>query len=498
MSTTSAGPGHTRASDPGRPASTDSEGADTNPIPIVDAVDEGAQATVSSEASSLPRHDLPVFEAYRGIAALMVVFTHVGFDTGVGVLGVWAGWLARLDFGVTVFFLLSGFLLFRPLVQAAYGRRPPVRTGAYLRRRFVRIYPAFIVVLAFDYLLTPAARAASNSLWLETLFLIRNYTNDFVNQLPGLVQSWTLGVEVSFYLALPLLARLVLGRHTGAAAASQRLREHRAEIAAASPAQQRQALMAWRRKHWLTRILTARPWRLELAALRPGIVLGVVVALSIGWRLDYLVWHSGVGHELLWLPAFLDWFGAGMLLAWLRERDTAVPSVLRHIANSPGACWSLALAGYWLSTTKLGGPYGLQGPTTAEALLKHLIFLVIGTLVLLPAVFGDVSAAWRQIAVNRFFTWLGQISFGVFLWHPMLLEAIRRALGMTAFDGHFWVSLVLTLAASAIAGTLSWHYVEKPLQQRWRNGFRQGRRPARTTTRSGPLILRVRWARPDR
>ena len=96
------------------------------------AADPGAEATVSSEVSNLPKHDLPVLEAYRGIAALMVVLTHVGFFSGLGVVGPWAGWLSRLDFGVTLFFLLSGFLLFRPYaLAAATGLQIVVATGIY-------------------------------------------------------------------------------------------------------------------------------------------------------------------------------------------------------------------------------------------------------------------------------------------------------------------------------------------------------------------------------
>jgi peptidoglycan/LPS O-acetylase OafA/YrhL len=473
MSTTAAdrGPGEaaTPAASPA-PGATTVDAATVDPA-TVDAADVGARATVESEVSSRPKHDLPVLEAYRGIAALMVVFTHVGFISGSGVIGPWAGWLSRLDFGVTLFFLLSGFLLFRPFVQAAYGRRPPVSVGSYFRRRYLRIYPAFITVLVVDYLITPDARTVSGDRWLQTVLMIQNYTGNFANQLPGMNQIWSLAVEVSFYLALPFLVWTVLGPGAAAAGASARVQEVRALAAQTSPAQRRRAELARRRQPLVKRIRGGRPWRLEVAALRPGIVLVVIVAFSFGWRLYYMLRHGGLGNQLVWLPAYLDWFAAGMALAWLREREAPVPQLLRYIANSPGACWSLALAGYWLATTKLGGPYDLRGPTTAEAMLKHLIFLVIAALLLLPAVFGDTSARWRRIASNRFFSWLGQISFGVFLWHPMLLAAIRRALGWVPFDGHFWISLVLTLAVSLVAGSLSWKYVEEPLQRRWRNGF---------------------------
>ncbi len=436
--------------------------------------DPGAAATLVSEHSSEPRHDLPVLEVFRGLAALMVVFTHVGFIAGPGVAGPWAGWLSRLDFGVALFFLLSGFLLFRPFVQAAYGRRPEVELGSYLRRRLIRIYPAFLVVLVFDYLITPAARQASGSLWVQTLFMVQNYPVNFVNQLPGQVQSWSLAVELSFYLALPFLAVGVLGRRTAAAEASARLAARRAEVVGLSPEQARRAATARRNRRWSPRSADVRQWPLRLAAARPGIVLAALALLAVGWRVYYL-YRGGLNSQMLWLPGFLDWFGAGMALAWLRERGTPVPLLLRHVADAPGACWSLALAGFWLGTTMLAGPFGLEGPTSAEAMFKHLLFVVVAVLLLLPAVFGDPAARWRTVAGNRLFRWLGRISFGVFLWHPMLMDAVRSLLGLDAFSGGFWITLILTLAASLIAGSLSWKYVEEPAQRRWRNGRRRTR-----------------------
>ena len=72
----------------------------------------------------------PALDSLRAIAALSVFFFHaVGFYARGSTQGnLIAPYVARLDVGVTIFFLLSGFLLYRPFVQArhqgrAHGRR---------------------------------------------------------------------------------------------------------------------------------------------------------------------------------------------------------------------------------------------------------------------------------------------------------------------------------------------------------------------------------------
>jgi peptidoglycan/LPS O-acetylase OafA/YrhL len=414
-----------------------------------------------------PRHDLPVLEAYRGIAALMVLVTHVGFSSGAGVTGTWRGWLSRLDFGVALFFLLSGFLLFRPYVQAAYAQRPRVAVRDYLRRRYVRLYPAFAITLLAVWFLLPDSRDKPTSLWVQTFFMVQNYFTAFGEQLPGLVQTWSLVIEVSFYVSLPLLALLVLGRGSRLATAGT--------VQPREPEEPRSRRAARRQRSTPRRRRLASRFQLppHLQPYRPAIMLAALFVGSSAWRLIYMMTSEGFGRELLWLPAFIDWFVAGMALAWLRERPFPVPEALRYLANTPGVCLSMALALYWLTTTRLGGPYDLVGATTGEGVFKHFLYAVIATLLLLPGVLGDPAAEWRRHAVHPVMRWLGQISFGVFLWHPLLMELIREALDYPVFGGGFWVTLVLTTIASLGVATLSWRFVEEPAQRRFRNGFRR-------------------------
>ena len=71
---------------------------------------------------------LPALDALRAVGAAAVVGTHVSFATGATADPRWGGLLSRLDVGVAIFFVLSGFLLFRPYAHAAaHGARPSGR-----------------------------------------------------------------------------------------------------------------------------------------------------------------------------------------------------------------------------------------------------------------------------------------------------------------------------------------------------------------------------------
>ncbi|PRC52786.1 acyltransferase, partial [Mycobacterium sp. ITM-2017-0098] len=68
----------------------------------------------------------PALTGLRAVAAILVVSTHAAFATGYLAPGYLGSISARLEIGVAIFFVLSGFLLFRPWVQgAAEGRSAP-------------------------------------------------------------------------------------------------------------------------------------------------------------------------------------------------------------------------------------------------------------------------------------------------------------------------------------------------------------------------------------
>src|SRR3954465_11929903 len=89
----------------------------------------------------------------RAIAAILVLATHAAYTTGKYTHGYVGLVQARMEIGVPIFFVLSGFLLFRPWVKAAAtgGDWPSVRRYGWHRVR--RIMPAYAVTVVGAYVL---------------------------------------------------------------------------------------------------------------------------------------------------------------------------------------------------------------------------------------------------------------------------------------------------------------------------------------------------------
>jgi peptidoglycan/LPS O-acetylase OafA/YrhL len=376
---------------------------------------------------SEPRRDwFPSLDAVRALGATAVVGTHVAFYTGRITHGPLSGALARLDIGVALFFVLTGFLLFRPYAVAALtgGARPS--TGSYLRRRALRILPAYwVVVVVCVGLLAPLGATHGWAELLRHLTLTQIYGLGI--QHTGLTQTWSLAVEVSFYLLLPLLARLVL---------------------------------------------RGRGVRLTYVSLAGLAVAGAAWSpvLNSTGILDIRM----AGQ---WLPAFLDWFVAGMLLALVQVHLTLArpPALvaLEDVAASLGTCWAAAAAVFAIAASPLAGPTTITGgglaPTGVDIALKNALYLLVAVLVVLPLVLGpQVGGPVRRALGSRPLRLLGEISYGIFLYHLAVLEAVVHLRHQPLFTGGWLLTFALTMAVTVPLAWTSYRFMERPLMSRRR------------------------------
>jgi peptidoglycan/LPS O-acetylase OafA/YrhL len=357
-----------------------------------------------------------MLDGLRAVAAAAVLLTHVAFQTGEVARGAGGALLGRFDAGVAVFFVLSGFLLYRPHAAALRAGREPPGVRRYAVRRAARILPAYWLALAAVVLSAPSAPAGQvgTHLWLG-----QTYAGSLF---PTFSQTWSLCAEIAFYAALPLLAALV------------------------------RRVVAWRGP--------AGEWW----------ALGGLAAIGYG----YVALVRGAGlpdRALLWLPGHLDWFAAGMAIAALWARLAApggapggpLVRAVQLLARWPGTCWAAAAVLLWLVATPVAGPLTLEPIPGLAALVKEVAYAVIGSLLLLPAALGDPRtgglAGVLAHPVSRF---LGRISYGVFLWHLLVLHAVYALTGWEPFTGRLGTAAVLTVIGSVGAATASWLLVERP------------------------------------
>lgn len=384
-------------------------------------MDDDAATTVRP---SIDGYRLPALDAMRAFGALAVLLTHVAFQTGAVTTSRLGGVLFHLDLGVAIFFVLSGLLLVIPWADQAMGTRGAPSVLGYYWRRALRILPAYWVVAVVALTLLPENSQLSAAAWVHSLTLTQIY-QPF--QLPtGLTQMWSLATEASFYLVLPLFGS---------------------------------ALVALVRR----------------GGLRGGLLACAVISLlSVGW----LGWmHTQPSLEVsgagLWLPGFLVWFGMGMALGLLvvAVRGGQAERVARWLAeagNVPWTAWTLAAGVFLVATTPVAGPRTLNAfPSPGQAMVKAVLYGVVALLLVLPAAFGAGTRTHRVLTSGTA-AWLGRVSYGLFLWHLVVLWLVMRVLDLGFAEGGFWRVLGLTLPLSLVAAWLSWVLVERPAQ-RWRH-----------------------------
>jgi peptidoglycan/LPS O-acetylase OafA/YrhL len=146
----------------------------------------------------------PLLDGLRAIAALAVLGYHwAGIAHPKGIVQDIFG---HGDIGVVIFFMLSGFLIYRPFVAARRDGKPPAKTTRFYMNRLARIVPAYWLAVTAIQLWTglPAYRHH----WWEFYFFLKIYDPKLTFD-GGLAPAWSLCVEVSFYALLPLYAALM-------------------------------------------------------------------------------------------------------------------------------------------------------------------------------------------------------------------------------------------------------------------------------------------------
>ena len=356
----------------------------------------GDETGPKSPAQTARSPRIKTVDGIRGLAALLVIFDHtVGDDWGLG------AWSAQ-NHGITIFAILTGFLLSAPFLRARLGGRPMPSVVSFLQTRAVRIYPGYWVAVALA-----AITVGLHSMGSGDALRVATLTQTFGTDTPfeGIPPAWSLSMFLTFYLLLPI--------------------------------------WAWAR------------------ARRSGRDIGSIVRMEIGLLLvvvflSWVVRMTDLTRVFAPDPVFTvlgraDWFAVGMIfMVAVVAADYGRRSRLASLPGRyPGMAMLLAL-GLTISSALI--------PMQQEELRDQLDTAAAALLVAAAVLHGATLKGPQHLLASRPARALGRWSFGIFLWGYILQKGISQLLPGIATLPH----LLLTIAGAVALGAASWRFVEAP------------------------------------
>lgn len=385
----------------------------------------------SSTVSAIPAKPQPLnhllqLDGVRFLAVALVLFDHWMAERVALPLG---------SLGVTIFFVLSGFLISRILLAGKdklYANRSQPNdqgsgqsgAGGYFKtfyaRRTIRIFPIYYITLIVLFLLNE--KPVRDTFGWLALYASNLYIATKATWMGTVDHLWSLAVEEQVYLFMPLLL-----------------------------------------------FLLPRRWVLPTALL---MMLGSV-SLRYGLYAAHKPWFIGYVS----MPTCLDAFGLGLLMAylWLYRR----PAFERLFRSSVGVWLSLLsfigviIAAKWLAhSSSAADPHNIFTDVWERLAASTFGFFLIGRAIL---GFGGPMKWFLEHSVSQY---LGQISYGIYLFHNFVYNVYHTP--ATHFVPRLWRKLVSWFplldatyafqfayftAITVGLATVSWYLIEKPINR---------------------------------
>lgn len=350
------------------------------------------------------RDRLTAIDSMRGIAILMVIAGH-----SAGWIAPASPWLQQITAlgprGVQLFYVMSAFSLY--LSYAQRKAHDGFSLSSYFVRRLARIAPMFWLAIILHLAASgmgPRYWAPDGVSWRDVLLtttFLNGWEPTTINSVvPG---GWSVAVETSFYLVLPVFFVLVRSMSS--------------------------ALLATLACMVATTVLGTWYFNAHVGAFPEA---QRYLPYSFAWE--------------LWLPSQLPVFMLGIVLYFAREK-------LRTSHAGMGILW-LSMAVLLLAIAPLA---------PAESFVSNHFVCAVGFVFLALAMLNGEA----RFLDNRLFNSIGKISFSAYLLHFLVLKALdiiarKAGVDLSPSDLSYAIGLVLVIAISASFSALTYRLVELP------------------------------------
>jgi len=371
---------------------------------------------------------LPGLDGMRAVAVLAVMVYHANAD-----------WLPGGYLGVEIFFVISGYLITLLLI-AEHERSGKVSLGQFWLRRARRLLPALGLMLSMVTIYTavfqPGALGQLRGDVVAGLTYVTNWYQIWVGQgytaagdFAPLRHLWSLAVEEQFYLIWPLVMMAILARGS------------------------RNLLRA---AQWLV-ICAVAVTVISVVAFTPGRIAACEVTPEQYWmvgdrcisKIDALYLSSLTRSSGLLL-------GAAFAMLWRPAAIMRGPLRTKGFAVDVSAGLGLAGLGVMFWTVQLMGPDGGGAMLFRGGLLACAVL----TLMVIAAVTHGHSILGRLLG-NRVLLWVGTRSYGLYLYHWPIYQAIRKVAGNPLNPLQFAVAMVITVVVTEA----SFQLLEAPVRR---------------------------------
>ena len=358
-------------------------------------------------------------EAYRGIAAVLVIVFHA-YQYSREALGlkkyVYQGTPLHLFFGnldapVAWFFTLSGFLLFLPFARAVVEQRPPQPARQFLWRRAIRVVPVYYlaIILVWTWRYDGSPDQPLNLLEHLTFTQIFDPTHIFWIIGP----AWSLSVEVLFYLFLAIAGPLA----------------YRAVEPLVTP-------------------------KTRIALLAGGVAILGLASVAYKWWAFAVAHIPQTNYPVYFGPvAKLDTFALGMLLAVVVAATRGRPVIRGWVPIA------LRLA----AATLIVVDFALRNPGAPdlENAFFHTLASVAFVLLLASTTLAPRGSHWERLLANPALRFLGLVSYSAYLWHEPLMEELgKRNILINQAPGAFPLNALILVALSIAVAAVSYWAIE--------------------------------------